>query len=132
MQIHAFTVTLSSTTIHLKASDSDAAVDTVLEAQGASFDDFLSVYQEDPVPEASSKYGAPMGRMSRPMDYDNLEAGFGRASVVELDEGGYDAGGAYWGLRPIGQSLYAVQDGMGNIAFVDAKTSADALAQASA
>lgn len=56
----------------------------------------------------SCKYGAPMGRHTGPADL------FGRCYLrrVPLDRGGYDRGGAYWGLGP---PLYEVidQDGSG-------------------
>ena len=53
----------------------------------------------------NSIYGAPMGRseFGRPNDY-------GHSSLylyhVPLDSGGYDEGGAYWGL---GQRLYCAE-----------------------
>lgn len=113
---NAFTVDLGQIKIQTWASDSDTAVDLVLKAENAPFSAFRSVYQDNPVPEVSARYGAPMGRRNGNLDHD----GTWRADRIELDEGGYDAGGAYWGLRSLGRSLYAVQDGMGNIAFVDA------------
>jgi hypothetical protein len=128
MQTHAFIVALSETTIKTWAPDSDTAVNLVLKAEGAPFSAFLSVYQEDPVPHMDAKYGAPMGRMSRALDHD----GTWRAEPIALDEGGYDDGGAYWGLRRCGESIYSVQDGMGNIAFVDAQGPDSALLQAAA
>lgn len=49
------------------------------------------------------RYGASMGRGSRlPPDY----AGLLRLARVRLDGGGYDRGGAYWGCRERGESLY--------------------------
>lgn len=50
-----------------------------------------------------SKYGAPMGR-----DYQD-GAPVGRMSLVRvrINSGGYDDGGAYWG---IGQPLYCATD----------------------
>jgi hypothetical protein len=128
MQTHAFIVALSEITIKTWAQDSDTAVDMVLKAEGAPFSAFRTVYQEDPVPHVSGKFGAPMGRMSRPLDHD----GTWRAQALDLDEGGYDEGGAYWGLRRSGESLFAVQDGMGNIAFVDASGPETALQGAGA
>lgn len=122
----AFTVHLSQIVIRTFASDSDAAVNQVLKAEGAPFEAFRAVYQDDPVPGASAAYGAPLGRMSRPLDYD----GDWKAQRVPLDEGGYDEGGVYWGLRRPGESLFAVQDGVGNIAFVDAPGPEGALAAA--
>lgn len=126
MQILSYTVALSEITIRTAAQDSDTAVDLVLKAENAPFSAFRSVYQDNPVPPVSAKYGAPMGRASRPLDHD----GDWKAEPVALDEGGYDPGGAYWGLRMGGEQLYAVQDGMGNIAFVDATGPDHALAQA--
>lgn len=54
--------------------------------------------------------------MSERLDPD----GTFKAEIVTIDDEGYDNGGAYWGLRPGNIKLYAVQDGSGNIAFVDA------------
>lgn len=120
---HQFTVTLSQIVVTTWAQDSDTAVNMVLEAERAPFESFISVYQDNPVPEVNGRFGAPMGRMGGPLDHD----GIWRADPVDLDEGGYDAGGAYWGLRRGGERLFAVQDGMGNIAFVDAPTQSAAL-----
>lgn len=43
-----------------------------------------------------SKYGAPMGRYCGPVDPDT-DARF-NLFMVRLDRGGYDPGGAYWGV----------------------------------
>ncbi len=128
MQSLAFTVKTTQISIRTWARSSDQAVDQVLAAERAPFSAFVSVYQDDPVPPVGAKYGAPMGRMSGSLDHD----GPWKAEPVALDEGGYDAGGAYWGLRPAGQSLFAVQDGMGNVAFVDAPGAEAALIAAAA
>lgn len=128
MQILEFTVHLSKCTIRTAAQDSDTAVNMVLAAENAPFEAFRAVYQDNPVPDVSSRFGAPMGRMSRPLDHD----GTWKAEALALDEGGYDAGGVYWGLRRDRERLYAVQDGMGNVAFVDATSSDEALARAAA
>lgn len=48
----------------------------------------------------SSKYGAPMGRHS---DNISMSEEPGTLHYVSIDEGGYDNGGAYWGL---GTSLW--------------------------
>lgn len=101
------------------------AIDHVCRLEKAPFAAFVSVYVANPVPPVSCRYGAPMGRASSSMDHDAPES-IRRASRVPLNSGGYDAGGAYWGLRPSGLHLYAVQDGMGNLAFIDAATSDDA------
>lgn len=128
MQMHAFLVTTTKTAITTWAQNSDQAVDQVIEAEGAPFNAFVSVYAVNPVPELSGKYGALLGRLSNHLDHDGLW----KADHVPLDEGGYDAGGAYWGLRPPGTGLYAVQGGMGNIAFVDAAGPQGALRVAAA
>lgn len=54
----------------------------------------------------SCKYGAPMGRRTVP---DFLDADAGRIYLrrVAINSGGYDRGGAYWG---IGQPLWLAQD----------------------
>lgn len=116
MIAHEFTVKLTQITVTTWATDSDAAVAQVLTAENAPFEAFVSVYQADPTPKADCKFGAPMGRPSNTLDHD----GEWKAQRVPLDEGGYDEGGAYWGLRFSPKQLFAVQDGMGNIAFVDA------------
>ncbi len=43
----------------------------------------------------SSRYGAPMGRQS---DNISMSEGTGTLHAVPLEDGGYDSGGAYWGL----------------------------------
>jgi hypothetical protein len=128
----AYTVHLSKIVIQTWAPNSDTAVDIVLKHELAPFSAFEAVYQDNPVPYVDTKYGAPMGRMSGNLDHDNLEDGKWKAEIVDLDEGGYDDGGAYWGLRCPGEHLFAVQDGMGHIAFVDAANTNEALAAAAA
>jgi hypothetical protein len=128
MQTLTFTVKTTQIAIQTAASSSDQAVKQVLDFEGAPFSALVSVYQDDPVPDVSCKYGAPHGRRSANLDHD----GPWKAEAVELDEGGYDKGGCYWGLRKEGISIYAVQDGMGNIAFVDASSPESALVAAAA
>jgi len=124
----AFTVHLAGFKIQTWAKDADTAVSIVLENEHAPCSALEGVYQDNPVPHVSAKYGAPLGRNSDPLDHD----GNWQAKHVKLDEGGYDNGGAYWGLRPTGVSLFAVQDGVGNIAFVDAPNKTQALEAAAA
>ena len=66
----------------------------------------------NPTPEVSCKYGAPLGRRSTPI----LDTDAGRISLqkIPLDTGGYDRGGAYWG---IGQPLYCAQDQNGDTMY---------------
>ena len=81
----------------------------------------------NPTPRVNTQSGAPMGRPSQPLDTQ------GRlyARRVPLMEG-YDRGGAYWGERLPGHSLYAVQDVQGHTAFFDATSSMNAKAAARA
>lgn len=69
----------------------------------------------------SSKYGAPMGRAS----FGNPESKI-RLFRVRLDSGGYDDGGAYWGL---GQALYCATDGADYRKFVRANSRLAAIAE---
>jgi hypothetical protein len=67
----------------------------------------------DPTPQVNTAYGAPMGRRTGP-EYLDLGAGRVLLRRIRLDAGGYDPGGAYWG---IGQPLYWACDGDGNELF---------------
>lgn len=60
--------------------------------------------------DVSSRYGAPMGRPGRYQDC------VGKVSLrhVPLNSGGYDSGGAYWGL---GQRLYWATDESGALDY---------------
>lgn len=72
-----------------------------------------------------NRYGAPMGRRNDP----SLEACVPRSvslARVRLDSQGYDSGGAYWGLRRPGESLFVAQDGDGNRQFISAYSRAQA------
>lgn len=73
----------------------------------------------------SSRYGAPMGRRDSP-SLETCVPRFVRLQRVRLDAGGYDSGGAYWGLRRPGKSLFVAEDGDGNRKFVDAWSRAQA------
>lgn len=72
----------------------------------------------NPCPPVNCRHGAPMGRHTGP---DYLETGAGplRLVRVPLNRGGYDRGGAYWGL---GQALWYVEDVDGNGQFLRAKS----------
>lgn len=65
----------------------------------------------NPTPNVHSKYGAPMGRNS--FQAKTLQ---GKCHMVRvpLDSGGYDRGGAYWG---IGAPLFYVEDSNGNYLY---------------
>lgn len=70
-------------------------------------------------PSVNCQYGAPMGRLeSRETPVCKV-----RLFRVRLDSGGYDDGGAYWG---IGQPLYCADDGEGYFRFMRARNRAEA------
>lgn len=63
-------------------------------------------------PDVSCKYGAPMGRtetLPYPFPGDGAETVRFRLWRVRLDSGGYDDGGAYWGIGP--PALYVCEGG---------------------
>lgn len=64
-----------------------------------------------PESKVSSKYGAPMGRghSAEPL------TGKIRMRLVRLDSGGYDKGGAYWG---IGAPLYYAEGDEAGFVYV--------------
>jgi len=80
---------------------------------------------QDAAPNVSSRYGAPMGRHTGP---NYLETSEGKLQLfrVPINSGGYDSGGAYWGL---GQPLYCVCDPDGNTQFFRAFDRASAKAK---
>ena len=67
----------------------------------------------NPTPPVSCRYGAPTGRFTGPepaSDGDKWQL-----RKIRLDSGGYDPGGAYWGL---GLPLdWARQEGIGETFF---------------
>lgn len=69
----------------------------------------MAALLRNPAPPVSAKYGAPMGRRSDA--YLVPEAGKIQLQHVPINSGGYDAGGAYWGL---GARLYCAMDQDGN------------------
>lgn len=77
------------------------------------------------VTPVSCKYGAPMGRRTGPYYLDH-EAGKVHLRRIQLDSGGYDKGGAYWG---IGSPLYEVIDQEGNGFILRAFNRSDAKKQ---
>ena len=72
----------------------------------------------NPTPPVSCKYGAPMGRHTGP-HYLETCAGRLRLVRIPLNSGGYDSGGAYWGLGP---PLWYAEDLDGNSQFFRAST----------
>lgn len=87
-------------------------------------------------PKASAKYGAPMGRSGssgftdKRGKYHELTAIEGAPCFnlvrVPLDSGGYDPGGAYWGLGRLYGYIGPVSDIRG---YVRAKTREEAKAE---
>lgn len=66
----------------------------------------------NPTPRVSTRYGAPMGRFAT--EELDVTAGKMRLRKIPIDSGGYDPGGAYWGL---GAPLWYAGDARGNGAF---------------
>jgi len=75
----------------------------------------------NPITLVHSARGAPMGRPSDP--YLDGEAGLIYLRPIPLDSGGYDRGGAYWGL---GDRLWIAQDQFNNSVYLRAKTRPEA------
>lgn len=76
----------------------------------------------NPTPDVSCKYGAPMGRPTRDT-YTDKSGTTHKITVTDdakpfrlvrcrLNSGGYDAGGAYWG---IGEPLYYYEGPLSDI-----------------
>lgn len=69
--------------------------------------------------QVNNTYGAPMGRRDSG-HLDTAEPKNIRLFRVNLDSGGYDDGGAYWGPNPYGQILFCAIDAIGNRRFTRA------------
>lgn len=72
-----------------------------------------------------ARYGAPMGRHTGP-DYLEVDAGQITLQRVPINSGGYDRGGAYWGLGP---PLWYAEDQNGNSQFFRARDRGSAKAK---
>lgn len=72
--------------------------------------------------KVSTRYGAPMGCREDGYLETDIQR-FVRLFRVRLDSGGYDDGGAYWG---IGSPLWCAEDGDGNRQFIRATSRRDA------
>lgn len=59
-------------------------------------------------PHVSSKFGAPMGRATFGNPTDDPRSV--RLFKVNIDSGGYDEGGAYWGLAVRGHQLWCAME----------------------
>ena len=75
--------------------------------------------------DVSSRYGAPMGRHTGPY-YLDTDAGRIYLRHIPLFDGGYDRGGAYWGVD---DPLFEVLDQDGNGFILRAKHREDAKAK---
>lgn len=74
------------------------------------------------IDSVSARYGAPMGRSEwRSEPQERL-----RLFRVRIDQGGYDQGGAYWGL---GEPLWCCTDGLDFRRFLRSPTRARAKAE---
>lgn len=60
--------------------------------------------------QVDSSRGAPMGRYEYGL-IQNCEPRAVSLFAVQLDDGGYDDGGAYWGISSAGRRLYCATDG---------------------
>lgn len=69
----------------------------------------MSTFNPLTLPRVNSEYGAPMGRHGQLHPANEAKV---RVSRVRLDRGGYDSGGAYWGL---GKPLYWVRSDDGAV-----------------
>lgn len=77
---------------------------------------------QNPTPKVNCRYGAPMGRYTGP-DFLDVDAGKIHLRRIRINSGGYDAGGAYWGL---GAPLWYAEDQDGNSRFFRARDRAAA------
>ena len=68
--------------------------------------------------QVSRSYGSPMGRREDGYLETRIKR-FVRLFRVRINSGGYDDGGAYWG---IGEPLYCAIDGDGNRKFIRAQS----------
>ena len=73
----------------------------------------------NPLANVGSSYGALMGRTS----YGTTPAAKVRLFAFRLDSGGYDKGGAYWG---VGAAMYCATDGTSYVAYTRAASRAAA------
>lgn len=91
----------------------ETALDKVIQALAAKYAAAADGGKIDPLAKVSSIYGAPMGRTS----YGTAPAAKVRLFRFRLDAGGYDKGGAYWG---IGSPIYCATDGTTYVAYTRA------------
>lgn len=69
-------------------------------------DDLDAMRAEPFAASGASRYGAQMGRPRAGSAHDDGFIGKAFLRAVPIDAGGYDPGGAYWGLRPRGERLF--------------------------
>lgn len=75
------------------------------------------------LPPVSTQFGAPMGRQEGRSAQPTAPVEVLR---MPLDDGGYDSGGAYWGLP---NNLFRVEDGDEFCTYLRAQSKADAIEQ---
>jgi hypothetical protein len=85
-----------------------------------TFTDFWTGNPSNPATKVGSQYGSPMGRKT--WGFAQQGAKCVRLFHVAINSGGYDTGGAYWG---IGAPLFCATDGI-YIAFTRATHRAEA------
>ena len=84
--------------------------------------------QFNPLPEVSSRYGAPMGR--RGDNPTNLQGARRYHARRQGGGDGYDNGGAYWGTPSNVWAVWAWVDGDAVCVYVRAASRADAIQKA--
>ena len=97
-----------------RAFDPAVSLHNQLEAMVKGVADMAKQFED-----VGSRYGAPMGRR----EYGRFPLGKVRLFRVRINSGGYDDGGAYWG---IGQPLYCATDDDEYREFIRAWTRKDA------
>lgn len=113
---------LKSTAIRVAYWLALEVTEIAMPSRGLRLDDLLS--------NASNPYGAPMGRSN---DTDPTFDGKLHVQAVNLDSGGYDKGGAYWGGNMRGAYLYAAFSSDGDqIMYMRVASRTEAIAQARA
>ena len=83
--------------------------------------------QFDPFPPVSCIYGAPMGR--RGDNPVNLQDAKKLHCRRQGGGGGYDKGGAYWGMPSNVYGVWAWMDGEAVVTYVRARSRQDAIAK---
>jgi hypothetical protein len=83
----------------------------------------IEIKSQPSITTVSCKYGAPMGRT----EFYNNPTGRVTTFRVRINSGGYDRGGAYWGIDDPLYCQCEVNEAMGFRLFTRAKSKAEAL-----